>query len=385
MKSLASPVLTLSGSKHPGSTFSGIVRQTLRRAREGQLSVSRQVLEMVILKLVYGLGPGHYHTARYWRKGLSWEFKTGFWPYRKFRRVVSTLNPPSYQKLSQNKVCEKAVLQQVNIPTALFIGSLHHQRGFSAAGGRLTGADDLLTLLLTNPEIDRLCFKLVEGFGGQGFRAVETLRGGNLMLRLLDSGQLLSVPEFLSGVLAFDAGRSYIIEEYVQQHPALARLNQSSVNTLRIWAYCFNGETAVIDAFLRVGSRGSLVDNTSMGAQIFRVDLSSGLIGEGMAKNIDNETFQCHRDSGERISGGTLPFWHEALILAQRAVTAFPHISFAGVDIAITEKGPVVIELNVEPDPTSAIIFDRSHRELLSVFKSVLPDEYRARRPANGV
>jgi hypothetical protein len=380
MKSVASLELTLPVPKHPGSTFGGIVRQTLRRAREGQLPVTRQVAEMVILKLVYGLGPGHYHTARYWRKDLSWDFKTGFWPYRKFRRVVSRLNPPSYQKLSQNKVCEKALLQLLHIPTPRFIGSLHVQRGLSASGTRLTGADDLHALLLMNPGLDRLCFKLVEGYGGEGFRAVETLRGDSLQLRLLDTGQLLSVPEFVAGELALSAGSSYIIEEYVQQHPALARLNRSSVNTLRIWATCCNDESAVIDAFLRVGGRGSLVDNTSRGAQSFRIDVRTGLIGEGMVKNIDNETFQNHRDSGERISGGTLPFWDEALSLARRAVTAFPHISFAGVDIAITEQGPVVIELNVEPDPTSAIIFDRSHRELLAVFKSVLPDEYPNRR-----
>ena len=59
----------------------------------------------------------------------------------------------------------------------------------------------------------------------------------------------------------------------------------------------------------------------------------------------------------------------------QPAVTAFPQISFAGVDIAITETGPVVIELNVEPDPTSAIIFDRSHRELFQFFSSTPPTE----------
>lgn len=366
---------TLSGPSagaptRPSSTLRGVVRQTIRRAREGELSVIRQLLEMVVLRLVYGLGPGFYHTARFWRRDLPWAFKTGFLPYSKFRRVVGAINPPSYQKMSQDKVCEKAILQLVGIPTPRFIGSLHHRRGLSATGSSLTSAEALQQLLMADQQLDRLCFKLVEGSGGQGFQAVEIIRGDTLKLHVLESGQMLSVQEFFSDVLGVHEGASYIIEEYLQQHRDLGRLNASSVNTIRVWASCVDGETAAIDAFLRVGGRGSLVDNTSRGAHIFRLDLKSGTISEGMVKNIYNDTFRCHRDSGDQISGTSLPFWQETLSLAQRAVAAFPHINFAGVDVAITEKGPVVIELNVEPDPTSAIIFDRCHRDLLSCFRS---------------
>ncbi|MEX1198517.1 MAG: sugar-transfer associated ATP-grasp domain-containing protein [Pseudohongiellaceae bacterium] len=358
--------------ERPVSTLRGVVRQTVRRAQEGHLSVSRQVLEMAVLKLFYGLGPGHYHTARYWRKTLPWAFKTGFWPYRKFRRVVSAINFPPYHKLSQHKVCEKAILQLVGIPTPRFIGNLHHQRGRSLSGDCLTSPGELQDLLAKNPDSSKICFKLVEGYGGQGFQAVEAVREAELKLRLADSGEVMSVPEFLSDVLAIEQGGDFIIEEYIKQHQELSKMNPSSVNTVRIWACCIEGETAVMGAFLRVGGRGSLVDNTSRGAHIFTLDLDSGVVGDGMVKNIYNDTYQCHRDSGVRISGVTLPFWHESLRLAQQAVMAFPHIGFAGVDVAITEKGPVVVELNVEPDPTSAIIFDRSHRDLLEVFTSAL-------------
>ncbi len=363
---------TSSGPKRPGSTIRGIVGQTLLRAREGHLSVFRQVFEMAVLRMFYGLGPGFYHTTRFWRKDLPWRFKTGFWPYRKFRRVVSAINSPFYQKMSQDKVCEKAILHLFGIPSPRFVGSLHHQRGMSPTGSSLTNAEELYHLLLANPEIGRVCFKLVEGFGGHGFQAVEIIRNDDIQLRMLDTGQVLSVSEFLSRVLAFNQRGGYIIEEYIAQHPDLSKLNASSVNTIRVWACSVDGHTTAVDAFLRVGGHGSLVDNTSRGAHIFRLDMDSGRIGDGMVKNIYNDTFQCHRDSGERITGGTLPFWQDALNLACHAVEAFPHINLAGVDVAFTENGPVVIELNVEPDPTSAIIFDRSHRELLSRFKEIV-------------
>lgn len=122
---------------------------------------------MTVLKLIYGLGPGHYHTARYWRKGLSWGFKTGFWPYAKYSRFVATLNPPAYQKLSQNKISEKALLQLLGIPSPRLVGRLHSRYGVSSTGTPLTSAADLHELLLANPQLDRLCFKLVGGYGGR--------------------------------------------------------------------------------------------------------------------------------------------------------------------------------------------------------------------------
>lgn len=358
--------MTTAGKR--GASVRGVAGQTLLRARQGHLPVYRQMAEMVVLKLFYGLGPGHYHTARYWRRELPWSFKTGFWPYRKFRAVVSALNPPVYQKMSQHKVCEKAILQLLNIPSPQFRGHLHPARGLTATGTPLKNAADLEQLLLANPHWNKLCFKLVEGFGGMGFQAIRCLREDGLQLQTLDLQKIFSVEEFVADVLNLDSGADYIVEDYIIQHHILAALNTSSVNTLRIWVSCIAGETSLIDAFLRVGRHGSVVDNTSRGAQIFQVDIRTGRIGQGVVKNIYNEVHSRHLDSGDMISGQCLPFWPEALDLAQRAVAAFPAIQFAGVDIAIADSGAVVVELNVEPDPTSAIIFDRCHRELFSGF-----------------
>lgn len=323
---------------------------------------------MLVLRLVYGLGPRHYHVARYWRRDLPWSFKTGFWTYKKFRRFVGTLNPPAYQKLSQNKISEKAILELLKIPSPRFLGRLHAELGIDHTGERLTNSADLKKLLLSQPEIDRLCFKLVEGYGGEGFRAVKVVKEQPLAFRLLDTDEKVDIHRFVDELLQLSAGSDYIVEEYLLQHSKLASFNASSVNTLRIWAVSTGDNKASLGAFLRVGRRGSLVDNTSQGALAFPIEMESGEIGQGLIKNIWNETFKCHMDSGELITGEKVPYWNEAVDLAIRAVVAFPHLQFAGVDIAITAEGPVVIELNVEPDPASAVIFDRSHRDIFRQF-----------------
>lgn len=323
---------------------------------------------MLVLRLVYGLGPRHYHVARYWRRDLSWSFKTGFWTYKKFRRFVGTLNPPAYQKLSQNKISEKAILELLKIPTPRFLGRLHARLGVDHRGKRLINSADLTKLLLSQPEIERLCFKLVEGYGGEGFRAVKVVKDQPLAFRLLDTDETIDIDRFVDELLQLNAGEDYIMEEYLLQHPKLASFNASSVNTLRIWAVSTGGNETSLGALLRVGRRGSLVDNTSQGALAFPIDMESGEIGPGLIKNIWSETFECHKDSGELITGENVPYWNEAVDLSIRAVAAFPHLQFAGVDIAITAEGPVVIELNVEPDPASAVVFDQPHRDIFGQF-----------------
>ncbi len=328
------------------------------------MPASRQFAEMLVLKLMHGLGPRHYHVARYWRRHLPWQFKTGFWTYKKFRELVRTLNPLEYQKLSQNKISEKAILQLLGVPTPQFIGRLHRHRGMTGDGSTLVSAEDLTKLLQSAPRIERLCFKLVEGYGGTGFCAVSVGRGPNLTLTLLDTHQELTATQLIDDVLQLQFGPDYIVEEYILQHSELARFNHSSANTLRIWAMSKDGASTVLGAFLRVGRRGSLVDNTSQGGAAFPIDITTGEIGTGLNLNIWNETFESHIDSGEVITGGRLPFWQDSARLAIRAIEAVPNLQFAGIDIAITPHGPVVIELNAEPDPTGAIVFDRPHDEI---------------------
>ena len=44
-----------------------------------------------------------------------------------------------------------------------------------------------------------------------------------------------------------------------------------------------------------------------------------------------------------------LPFWEQVKALAESCLASFPRLCFAGLDIAISPTGPVVVELNVQP------------------------------------
>ncbi|MBR5947730.1 MAG: hypothetical protein IKZ82_03635, partial [Clostridia bacterium] len=58
---------------------------------------------------------------------------------------------------------------------------------------------------------------------------------------------------------------NFIVQRIVKQHPDLKRLNESSLNTIRIISFRFKGEVYILSALLRMGSAGARIDNVSAG------------------------------------------------------------------------------------------------------------------------
>src|SRR5690625_3408196 len=149
---------------------SRIIGMSRRRASEGHLGLGRQLVEMVMLRTLHGVGPGYYHTAGFWRRGLSWREKTSQLGARAYQRRIMKLNPAAYHKLSGNKIAEKALLNLFDIPTPRFLGRLEARAGRDSAGRPLRDASDL-EQIVNRLHAERLEIgrpEGPEGFGGKG-------------------------------------------------------------------------------------------------------------------------------------------------------------------------------------------------------------------------
>jgi hypothetical protein len=307
----------------------------------------QQLLEMIILLLLRNIGPGYYLQARWWRPEIPFKDKWLHTNKKEYNQFIDRWNDRHYQKTSQHKVVEKAVLQLLAVPTPEFIGFVHRQSGVHKSGQPLRTFDDFLHMcqLLIG---QRICLKPVEGYGGAGFGAFNIEMHDRLIFSHPFTKAVTEISDWWQQSLQNPDG--YIVEHYLQQHQVLSNIHPNSVNTLRIWLYQARGVVKIGGAFLRVGRKGSLVDNTSSGGIFCPVDLKSGTLQ--YAANAKNPLLQVdnHPDTGGQISGVQLPYWQECLALAARAMQAFPHVNVAGVDVAIAVDGPKMIELNVKPD-----------------------------------
>lgn len=313
----------------------------------GNKTIVRQCIEMLALLLLCRLGPGYYIQGRMFQKDFSLSDVLGFMSYGEYARRLRRLNPPYYRRCSQNKAVEKALLTTYGIPTPEFLGCFRLYNGVTTDGKPLRSASDLLALMAQLPIGSRICFKPVEGWGGRGFSAVEILDGDRI--ENLGTREVQSAEDF-AGNIEFIAGDGMVVERYISQALDYAEFNASSVNTVRVLIrQMTGGEKRIIGAFLRIGRKGSLVDNGEAGGIIVPIDLATGRMQRGMSTREYGVYYDKHPDSGTALKGSLLPRFHEALECTRAALDVYPRIAFAGSDIAFTESGPVVIEMNVEP------------------------------------
>lgn len=322
----------------------------------GNLGMLAQLTEMAKLRLLRGIGPNYYLLAGFGDENIPWELKLSHKSAAEYKRWVNEKNPKLYRKISQNKLVESAMLRFMDIPSTRFLGYLHHENGIDAEQRALASLSALSALLLKlNPTA--VVLKPLEGHGGYGIRVcdIQTIENVVTLKDRISSDEikLLENEPSAKALMQFDEG--WIVEEYFEQHPILAEINPSSVNTIRMWVdKSVEGTTRCIAGYLRIGRSGAVVDNQSSGGIVCPIEHSSGKLRKTQSGTPERQTYAQHPDHGALIEGVELPFWSESQALAVRAMNAFPHMNFCGLDIAIGQNGPVIVELNPSPDKEGA-------------------------------
>lgn len=125
----------------------------------------------------------------------------------------------------------------------------------------------------------------------------------------------------------------------------------------------------MVGVLLRIGRRQVMVDNTAVGGLICTVGEQTGLLQQLSTGDLFRRELPQHPDSGIAVTGLVLPHFAAAKQLACDALASFPGMAIAGLDIAITEHGPEVIEINLDnPAQIGTACFGKPGRRLFPEF-----------------
>lgn len=139
--------------------------------------------------------------------------------------------------------------------------------------------------------------------------------------------------------------KNFIIQKKVQQHELLAVLNPTSLNTFRVMSYLRENEVVILSVIVRIGRKGSVVDNSSAGG------ISCGVKDDGRLNETgyqaSGETLT-ETDTGIQFKEVTLPFMEEIYSTVQRLHRSSPYFRLISWDLAIDSTGEIVfIEYNI--------------------------------------
>lgn len=139
------------------------------------------------------------------------------------------------------------------------------------------------------------------------------------------------------------ANQDFFFEKQIIQETVLSQFNPDTVNTIRVLTY----KNKVISATVRFGGKGEYVDNVSANGVAVSLDIETGVLGDyGMKMYSTIEHFYEHPNSRLKFKNTKVTQWFEVKRLVEKTLKYMPYYKSVGFDVATTENGPVIIEIN---------------------------------------
>lgn len=166
-------------------------------------------------------------------------------------------------------------------------------------------------------------------------------------IQLVDLSDCKALEETLARMVHTYCGSGkdgFVAEELIRQHPQMASLHPSSVNTARITTIRCDDGVEILPSFIRTGRNGKHVDNGGAGGLMAAVDMDTGALIAAADK--EGKIYTEHPDTGVQFAGFQIPRWEEAKALARELAQVIPENRYTGWDLALTENGWVMVEGN---------------------------------------
>lgn len=147
--------------------------------------------------------------------------------------------------------------------------------------------------------------------------------------------------------LGFDQGaEDWVIQAAIDQHPAIARLNPSSLNTFRVLTIRLDGAIHVLSTVLKIGRAGAVLDNLSAGG------LAVAVAGDGAlaatAHSVVGVPAIRHPDHGYLFGSERVPATDAIHDACRAAHDALPELDLVSWDAAMSaDSTAVLVEANV--------------------------------------
>lgn len=203
-------------------------------------------------------------------------------------------------------------------------------------GNEILTIDDLLNCIQREKQV---ALKLTSAAHGVGFYKLSYHDCYEI------DDQVLPEDQFIAFIRTLD---NYLVTEYVVAHKEIRKISSGALNTVRIMV--INEDTLqpkLANSVMKFSTKASgQVDNVKAGSIFANVNVITGEFSDAK-KVINSVYFNCntHPDSKLEIKG-VLPNWHT---LSEKLVEISQHLqplTYFGYDIAITDDGFKIIEIN---------------------------------------
>lgn len=167
---------------------------------------------------------------------------------------------------------------------------------------------------------------------------------------------------------------SIVLEELIIQEDAFAKLYPKAVNIIRLTTVMIDGVPQYLDAWLRVGMGGYDITAANLAELYCGVDIGTGVVATDGFTELYGR-YERHPDTDVLFKGYQIPGWDELLRITAEMAHVLPSVRYIGWDMALTDKGWVLVEGNENGEFLGQLVFQKPYKEMLNEMIGAVKEE----------
>lgn len=319
------------------------VAGNLRTAMFAGKRFTTMMTEVLALRRGAGqLTMAEYFYYRLWDSGLSLDEKRRFVGKNAQHAMHLSCNDHAWFGVTHDKLLFHSVMTDAGFPVPPLLAIVHPAR--SLVGVPRLSCSDTAASVLRDGNAYPFFAKPIDGIYSLGAISAEHLDATERVH--LTGGGARSLAELADELIGTENGM--LVQRRLEPDTVIAERFGNRLWSVRLFVLLTESGPQTTRAVCKIPALGNMADNFwRTGNMIAAVDLDSGKMtrvvrgtGKEMEAGFD------HPETGQPIVGAQVPGWAAVLEMAAQAALMFPGVRTQSWDVALTDRGPVLLEVN---------------------------------------
>jgi len=301
---------------------------------------SKQIREeLKLIKDYWKCYPLHYFRYYLYKKDnqLSKEELINYIPEFYFYNVyLPYYDTKKYDILQKDKNVMDSFFRSLNIPTANTLFKIISGQIYDINHNKITFK--VFDEIMDTVNSDKIFVKPALGQGGFGINVFHRIN------EKFKKDDIVFNYDYLKKISHED---DWIIQEGIDQHEELNKINPSSVNTFRIITKNEEGNVKILVATLRIGINQKEVDNSAQGAISCKINLQNGAFNNFATSEHPYKKYIKHPNTNIIFNNYFTVHYTEIKNFVVNSARKLPYFKIISWDIALSKNNILAIEFNL--------------------------------------
>lgn len=247
-----------------------------------------------------------------------------------------------------SKIASAAYLRTYGLPTIPMVAVYGENLGLPT--DKLLRRPNELLDLLRQESIYPLFAKPVESYQSLGSASLQAYHPARNTIRFVD-GREVGLEDFVSYIRRHYA-HGYVLQPLMTPQAAVRRICGDRLATIRVLTILTEDGPKIARVSWKIPAGANAADNFwRKGNLLAQVDRKSGEVGRALCgSGLELVEVSRHPDSQIELAGFALPNWPSICEVALAGARLMRHVPLIGWDMASTDAGALIVEMNETPD-----------------------------------